>query len=49
MKVPWISKDIVIYEDGFIVWGNRPDTPIENEHYANFRAYNNRIKALEDK
>lgn len=42
-------KDIVIYEDGYIVWGNRLDTPVENEHYANFRAYNGRIKALEDK
>jgi thiosulfate/3-mercaptopyruvate sulfurtransferase len=41
-------KDIVIYEDSYIVWGSRMDTPVENEHYINLRAYTKRIKALED-
>lgn len=48
-------KDVRVYEDGFIVWGAQLDKPVENEHYANFRAQNstvkdlqNRIKALED-
>ncbi|KAF0146500.1 MAG: Rhodanese domain-containing protein [Nitrospirae bacterium] len=30
-------KDVSIYEDGYIVWGARNDTPVENEHYTNMR------------
>ncbi len=39
--------DVRIYEDGFVVWGNRFDTPVENEHYFNLRPFANRIAALE--
>lgn len=40
-------KDVKIYEDGFVVWGNRFDTAIENEHYFNLRPFANRITELE--
>lgn len=40
-------KDVKIYEDGFVVWGNRFDTAIENEHYFNLRPFANRINELE--
>ena len=39
--------DVRIYEDGYVVWGNRFDTPVENEHYFNLRPFANRIAALE--
>lgn len=49
-------KDVVIYEDGYIVWGGRPDTPVENEHYTNLRpvvltleSMKKRLDALENK
>lgn len=40
-------KDVRIYEDGYVVWGNRFDTAVENEHYFNLRPFANRITALE--
>lgn len=49
-------KDIVIYEDSYIVWGARMDTPVENEHYTNMRpvvltleSMKKRLEALESK
>lgn len=39
-------KNIKNYEDAWIVWGNRPDTPIENEHYRNFRGIDSKISSL---
>ncbi|HBB16798.1 MAG: hypothetical protein A3J94_10905 [Syntrophus sp. RIFOXYC2_FULL_54_9] len=34
----WLGyKNVRIYEDSWIVYGARPDTPIENEHYINLR------------
>lgn len=39
--------DVRIYEDGYVVWGNRFDTPVENEHYFNLRPFANRLAALE--
>ncbi|MHB8773091.1 MAG: sulfurtransferase [Syntrophales bacterium] len=34
----WLGyKNIRIYDDSWIVYGARPDTPIENEHYINLR------------
>lgn len=49
-------KDVVIYEDGYIVWGARMDTPVENEHYTNMRpivltleSMKKRLEALENK
>jgi len=34
----WLGyKNVRIYEDSWIVYGARPDTPIENEHYINMR------------
>jgi thiosulfate/3-mercaptopyruvate sulfurtransferase len=32
----WLGyKKIRIYEDSWVVWGARTDTPVENEHYIN--------------
>lgn len=49
-------KDVVIYEEGYIVWGARMDTPVENEHYINLRpvvltieSLKKRVEALENK
>ena len=39
--------DVRVYEDGYVVWGNRFDTPVENEHYFNLRPFASRINALE--
>jgi thiosulfate/3-mercaptopyruvate sulfurtransferase len=39
--------DVRVYEDGYVVWGNRYDTPVENEHYFNLRPFASRINALE--
>ena len=39
--------DVRVYEDGYVVWGNRFDTPVENEHYFNLRPFASRISALE--
>jgi thiosulfate/3-mercaptopyruvate sulfurtransferase len=34
----WLGyKKIRLYEDGWVVWGARTDTPVENEHYINMR------------
>jgi thiosulfate/3-mercaptopyruvate sulfurtransferase len=34
----WLGyKNVRIYEDSWVVYGARPDTPIENEHYINLR------------
>ena len=33
-----------IYEDGYVVWGNRFDTPVENEHYFNLRPFANHCR-----
>jgi thiosulfate/3-mercaptopyruvate sulfurtransferase len=34
----WLGyRKIRLYEDGWVVWGARSDTPIENEHYVNMR------------
>ncbi len=34
----WLGyKNVRIYEDSWIVYGARPDTPIEDEHYINLR------------
>jgi thiosulfate/3-mercaptopyruvate sulfurtransferase len=41
-------KDVKVYEDGFVVWGNRHDTPIENEHYFNLRPFASRLTAVEN-
>ncbi len=30
-------KNVSIYEDGYIVWGSLPNTPVEHEHYINMR------------
>ena len=30
-------KNVFIYEDGYIVWGSLPNTPVEHEHYINLR------------
>lgn len=32
-------KNISIYEDSYIVWGARSDTPVEHEHYMNARPF----------
>lgn len=40
-------KDLRMYEDGFVVWGNRFDTAIEHEHYFNLRPFASRLAALE--
>jgi thiosulfate/3-mercaptopyruvate sulfurtransferase len=39
-------KDVSIYEESMIVWGARADTPIEDEHDINLRAYNKKFKYL---
>ena len=39
-------KDVSIYEDGYIVWGARNDTPVENEHYTNMRPVVLTLEAL---
>jgi thiosulfate/3-mercaptopyruvate sulfurtransferase len=40
-------KDVVIYEDGYIVWGARYDTPVENEAYINMRPIVKTIQSLQ--
>ena len=49
-------KNLAIYEDGYIVWGGRVDTPVEHEHYTNMRpivltidSMKKRLDALENK
>lgn len=49
-------KSVSIYEDGYVVWGGRPDTPVEHEHYINLRpvvggvqSLLERVQALEKK
>ena len=42
-------KNAKNYEDGWIVWGNRLDTPVANEHYRNMRGIDKKIKFLIDK
>ncbi len=43
----WLGyKNVRIYEDGWIVWGARPDTPIENEHYINLRPIVSGVKDI---
>lgn len=47
----WLGyKNIRIYEDGFVVYGNRFDTPVEHETYFNIRpvfANANKVPGLE--
>jgi len=42
-------KNAKNYEEGWIVWGNRLDTPIANEHYRNMRGIDKKIKILLEK
>lgn len=42
-------KNAMNYEEGWIVWGNRLDTPIANEHYRNMRGIDKKIKYLLEK
>lgn len=39
-------SNVKIYEDGMVVWGARADTPIEEEHNVNLRAYKGQIDTL---
>lgn len=39
-------SNVKIYEDSMIVWGARADTPIEEEHNVNLRAYKGQIDTL---
>ena len=42
-------KNAKNYEEGWIVWGNRLDTPIANEHYRNMRGIDKKIQYLLEK
>jgi len=42
-------KNVKNYEEGWIVWGNRLDTPVANEHWRNMRGMDKKIKYLLDK
>lgn len=39
-------SNVKIYEDGYVVWSARADTPVENEHNINIRPIMKDIKAL---
>lgn len=39
-------KNFADYEDGWVVWGNRVDTPIENEHYRYFRGVDKELSDM---
>lgn len=42
-------KNIKNYEEGWVTWGNRLDTPIANEHWRNMRGIDKKVKYLLDK
>lgn len=39
-------KNVAVYEDGYVVWGSLPHTPVEHEHYINIRPLASGLDAL---